>query len=189
MTKLHYPDAGVDTALLHQPMVDGELVLEPMAPAHGEGLRACCRVDDPVWTIYPVNLAGGAFDAGFAGILGDAGRLVFAILLSSEVVGMTAFLNVVAARQTVELGGTFMAPWVRGSGVNARVKRLMLARAFGAGVRRVEFRIDARNGRSLRAVEKLGAMREGVLRAERITWTGHVRDTVMCSLLAGEWQA
>jgi RimJ/RimL family protein N-acetyltransferase len=67
------------------------------------------------------------------------------------------------------------------------LKRLMLGHAFAAGIRRVEFRIDERNQRSQAAVAKLGAIKEGVLRAERITWTGHVRDTGLWSLLAGEW--
>ena len=55
------------------------------------------------------------------------------------------------------------------------------------GFRRVEFRVDARNARSQAAMAKLGATREGVLRADRITWTGHVRDTVLFSILAEEW--
>jgi RimJ/RimL family protein N-acetyltransferase len=63
----------------------------------------------------------------------------------------------------------------------------MLSRAFGSGFRRVEFRVDARNARSQAAMAKLGAVREGVLRADRITWTGHVRDTVLFSILATEW--
>ena len=56
-----------------------------------------------------------------------------------------------------------------------------------AGIRRVEFRVDARNARSQAAMAKLGATGEGVLRADRITWTGHVRDTVLFSILKDEW--
>ena len=63
----------------------------------------------------------------------------------------------------------------------------MLKRAFEEGIRRVEFRVDARNARSQAAMPKLGAVREGVLRADRITWTGHVRDTVLFSILRDEW--
>ena len=70
---------------------------------------------------------------------------------------------------------------------NRRVKDLMLRRAFDCGFRRVEFRVDRRNARSQAAMAKLGAVREGVIRAERITWTGHVRDTVLFSILANEW--
>jgi RimJ/RimL family protein N-acetyltransferase len=64
---------------------------------------------------------------------------------------------------------------------------MMLKRAFGCGFRRVEFRVDSRNGRSQAAMSKLGATREGVLRADRITWNGHVRDTVLFSILKEEW--
>ena len=63
----------------------------------------------------------------------------------------------------------------------------MLKRAFDCGIRRVEFRVDSRNGRSQAAMTKLGAVREGVIRADRITWTGHVRDTVLFSILKEEW--
>jgi RimJ/RimL family protein N-acetyltransferase len=66
---------------------------------------------------------------------------------------------------------------------------MMLRRAFACGIRRVEFRVDARNGRSLAAMKKLGAVEEGVLRSDRITWTGHVRDTVLFSILKEEWEA
>jgi RimJ/RimL family protein N-acetyltransferase len=64
---------------------------------------------------------------------------------------------------------------------------MMLARAFDCGIRRVEFRVDRRNARSQAAMKKLGAVREGVIRADRITWTGHVRDTVLFAILKGEW--
>jgi RimJ/RimL family protein N-acetyltransferase len=53
----------------------------------------------------------------------------------------------------------------------------------------VEFRVDARNARSQAAMAKIGGVREGVIRQDRITWTGHVRDTVLFSILADEWKA
>ena len=59
-----------------------------------------------------------------------------------------------------------------------------MGRAIDAGYRRIEFRVDARNARSQAAMTKLGAVREGVMRADRVTWTGHVRDTVLFSILA-----
>jgi RimJ/RimL family protein N-acetyltransferase len=76
---------------------------------------------------------------------------------------------------------------MRGTGFNRRVKGLMIGRAIDCGFRRIEFRVDRRNARSQAAMAKIGAVREGVIRAERITWTGHVRDTVLFSILAGEW--
>ena len=177
---------AIEKAALIAPIVDGDLVLEPLAGPHREGLRIACAADRDIWAIYPIDMLG-QFDAAFDAILANPDRCPFALILNGEIIGMSGFLNFALDRQTVEIGGTYLEPAARGTGVNARIKRLLLARAFGLGVRRVEFRIDARNGRSQAAVLKLGATREGVLRAERITWTGHVRDTVVFSLLAGEW--
>ena len=79
-------------------------------------------------------------------------------------------------------------PAARGTGLNGRIKPLLIGRALDCGFTRIEFCIDQRNVRSQKAVEKLGAVREGVLRKQRITWTGHVRDTVIYSILADEWR-
>jgi RimJ/RimL family protein N-acetyltransferase len=87
----------------------------------------------------------------------------------------------------LEIGGTYYRPHLRGTGFNRRAKDMMLRRAFDCGYRRIEFRVDARNARSQAAMTKLGATREGVLRADRITWNGHVRDTVLFSILRDEW--
>jgi RimJ/RimL family protein N-acetyltransferase len=65
---------------------------------------------------------------------------------------------------------------------------MMLQRAFDCGFRRIEFRVDERNTRSQAAMAKLGGVREGVMRADRITWNGHVRDTVLFSILKDEWK-
>jgi len=78
---------------------------------------------------------------------------------------------------------------VRGGAINPAAKRLMLGHAFEAGARRVQFKIDALNARSRAAVLKLGATQEGVLRQDRVTWTGRLRDTVVFSVLADEWPA
>ena len=122
----------------------------------------------------------------------DAGLAVQAVTLGPPVdgdafVGISCFLNIEEERQSLEIGSTYYRPAFRGTGFNRRCKDMMLRRAFGQGFRRVEFRVDARNARSQGAMGKLGAVREGVLRADRITWTGHVRDTVLFSLLSDEW--
>ena len=100
---------------------------------------------------------------------------------------MSSFLGIDEGRQVLEIGGTYYRPHLRGTGFNRRVKDMMLKRAFDCGIRRVEFRVDCRNARSQAAMKKLGAVREGVLRADRITWTGHVRDTVLFAILKDEW--
>ena len=74
-----------------------------------------------------------------------------------------------------------------GRGLDASTLVDQAMRAFGCGFRRVELKVDVRNARSQAAMAKLGAVREGVIRADRVTWTGHVRDTVLFSILANEW--
>jgi RimJ/RimL family protein N-acetyltransferase len=172
---------------LGAPMADGDIRLEPLAEAHRAALKAACAEDSEIWPIYSVSYDPDHFDESFDKLLARPNVSGFALFLADRLVGISCFLGIDAERQVVEIGNTYYVPDVRGTGFNRRVKDLMLRRAFGCGFRRVEFRVDARNARSQAAVTKLGATREGVLRADRITWTGHVRDTVLFSILAGEW--
>lgn len=173
---------------LAAPMADGNVRLEPLAEAHRADLEAACVEDPDIWPLYSVSWGPGHFDAQFDGLRGRDGAHPFAVMLDGRLVGMTAFLGHLPARQTVEIGNTYYVPAVRGTGLNRRVKQLLLDRAFACGIRRVEFRVDDRNDRSKAAVRKLGANQDGLLRAERITWTGHVRDTALFSILAEEWR-
>ncbi|CAN7484715.1 GNAT family protein [Phenylobacterium sp. LjRoot219] len=167
--------------------------LEPLSEAHREPLRAACAADAEIWTaLYPYSLAGEHFAPRFREILADAARgptLPFAVVVGGEVVGMTSFLAIDPINASVEIGATYYRPDVRGGAVNPAAKRLLLAHAFAAGARRVQLKVDALNARSRAAVLKLGAVQEGILRQDRVTWTGRVRDTVHFSILAGEWPA
>ena len=87
----------------------------------------------------------------------------------------------------MEIGTSFLRPEARGGPFNPEAKLLMLEHAFSNGAARVQFRVDTRNQRSQAAVTKLGAIREGVLRKDRLTWTGFLRDTVYFSILDREW--
>jgi RimJ/RimL family protein N-acetyltransferase len=78
---------------------------------------------------------------------------------------------------------------VRGTGFNAIMKKLMIDRAFACKYRKVGFRVDTRNARSMAAVRKLGAVQEGIMRKDRVTWTDYVRDTAVFGLLKEEWEA
>ncbi len=174
---------------LFAPLHAGDLALEPLTAAHREGLRAACAQDTEIWAIYPVSYAGDAFDPQFDRLLaGGTTRRVYAIVLGGRVVGMTAWLDQAQPGWSIEIGNTYIEPGLRGTGFNARVKRLLLDHAFGCGLARVVFKVDLLNTRSQAAVAKLGAVREGVLRHERKTWTGRVRDTVTFSILKAEWQ-
>lgn len=169
--------------------IDGPgLRLEQLEERHREALRGICPADDPVWEIFPSCWAGADFDPIFDATIANADRCPFMIFVDGAPVGMSGYLHIHPADNWLELGGTYMTPAVRGTGLNGRIKPLLIGRALDCGFTRIEFRIDARNGRSQKAVEKLGAVREGVLRKQRITWTGHVRDTVIYSILADEWR-
>lgn len=167
--------------------------LEPLAELHREGLRAACAADTEVWAaLYPYSMAGEHFDPRFRQMLADVSRggvIAFAVLAGGEVVGATSFLGIDPINATVEIGATYYRPQARGGPVNPAAKRLLFAHAFAAGARRVQLKVDALNARSRAAVLKLGAVQEGVLRQDRVTWTGRVRDTVYFSVLAEEWPA
>jgi RimJ/RimL family protein N-acetyltransferase len=100
---------------------------------------------------------------------------------------MSNFINPDPVHGVVEIGNTYYRPKFRGTGFNRRVKDMMIARAFDCGFRRVELRVDRRNQRSQAACRKLGAVQEGIMRADRVTWTGHIRDTVLFAILKDEW--
>ena len=172
---------------LGRPMTGDGVRGEPFEEGHRAALKAACAEDPHIWAIYANDFGPEGFDASINGYLAKPGNRTFVLFEGDELVGMSSFLGIDPARQVLEIGGTYYRPKFRGTGVNRRIKDMMLRRAFGCGVRRVEFRVDARNARSQAAMAKLGAVREGVLRADRITWTGHVRDTVLFSILADEW--
>ncbi|HEX9964787.1 MAG TPA: GNAT family protein [Allosphingosinicella sp.] len=181
--------ARLDLAALGAPMREGDLSLDPMAEAHREALKAACAQDLDIWSIYATSYDPDRFDAAFDLIRSRPDWRCFSIFLGGEMAGMSCFLGIDRTRAVLEIGNTYYLPRLRGSGLNRRVKDLMLARAFGCGFRRVEFRVDARNTRSQAAMAKIGGVREGVMRQDRITWTGHVRDTILFSILADEWKA
>lgn len=160
---------------------------EPFTEDNRDALRAACAEDREIWAIYANDFGPVGFDASIDLYVSSPRNRTFVLFDGEQLAGMSSFLGLDEGRQVVEIGGTYYRPQLRGTGLNRRIKDMMLARAFDAGIRRVEFRVDARNARSQAAMTKLGATREGVLRSDRITWTGHVRDTVLFSILKDEW--
>lgn len=158
-----------------------------MAEAHRAALKAACAEDPEIWPIYATSWDPEHFDATFDLVMSLKRWRRFAIFSGDSLVGMSCYINVDPERGALEIGNTYYAPAMRGTGFNRIVKDLMISRAIDCGVRRIEFKVDSRNLRSQAAMAKLGAVREGVIRADRITWTGHVRDTVLFSILADEW--
>ena len=172
---------------LAEPMTSDGCRAEPFSEALRDPLRTACAEDRDIWQIYATNFGPNGFDAAIDGYIASSRNRTLVLFDGDELAGMSSFLGIDEGRQCLEIGGTYYRPKFRGTGFNQRVKDMMLERAFDCGFRRVEFRVDARNARSQAAMKKLGAVREGVLRADRITWNGHVRDTVLFAILKDEW--
>jgi RimJ/RimL family protein N-acetyltransferase len=172
---------------LDAPMTGDGCRAELFEEKHRDALKAVCAEDGEVWQIYANNFGPDGFDDSIDRYVSNPNNRTFVLFDGDELAGMSSYLGIDEGRQVLEIGGTYYRPHLRGSGFNRRVKAMMLARAFDCGIRRVEFRVDIRNTRSQAAMKKLGAVREGVLRADRITWTGHVRDTVLFAILKDEW--
>lgn len=174
-----------------QVLEDRFVRLEPLAERHKADLRAACAADPSVWRdLYILSMLDDHFDRHWDRIQGEAaaGKTIpHAVVVGGVCRGMSCYLDVDANHNTVEIGFTYYDPACRGGPVNPAAKRLLLGHAFASGAQRVAFRVDAINARSRAAVLKLGAVQEGVLRHDRVTWTGRVRDTVVFSVLASEW--
>ncbi len=167
--------------------------LEPLAAGH---LDALCHVGlDPslwAWTTSHVATAADMRRYVEAALTEQAAghALPFVTIekATGHVVGSTRFGNIAPAHRRVEIGWTWVAPAWQRTAVNTEAKKLMLAHAFETlGCIRVELKTDVLNTRSRRAIERLGAQQEGILRHHLITDQGRVRDTVYYSILAAEW--
>jgi RimJ/RimL family protein N-acetyltransferase len=179
----------IDRDELGGPMAGDGCRAVPYSKQYHDALRAACAEDPDIWQIYANDFGPDGFDASIERYQASPNNRTFVLFDRDELAGMSSFLGIDDGRQVLEIGGTYYRPKIRGTGFNRKAKDMMLRRAFGCGIRRVEFRVDSRNQRSQVAMIKIGAIREGLLRADRITWTGHVRDTVLFSILKDEWPA
>lgn len=170
------------------------VTLVPLSLAH---LADCVRgADDPtLWTWWvrepPRGDAGMRREIELALALKARGtRLPFAIVHGRDgtCIGSTSYLAYEPDHRSIEIGATWLASEHHGTGINRECKRLMIDFAFGRlGVNRVVLQTDALNLRSRRAIEKLGAHLDGVLREDRVVWDGRVRSSAVYSLLRAEW--
>ncbi|PWD51345.1 N-acetyltransferase [Serinibacter arcticus] len=178
----------------------GELVeLRPLDPADHDGLVAAVE-DGEIWRLEytrvpaPQEMAA-EIDRRLA--LADAGLMLpFTTVrrgrdgAEDTVIGMTTLCNVEEAHRRVEIGYTWNARSAQRSGTNTESKLLLFHHAFDVlGAVVVQFHTDARNLPSQKAIERLGARRDGVLRSDTTMPDGYVRDTVVYSVIAAEWPA
>ncbi|GAA0722333.1 GNAT family N-acetyltransferase [Dactylosporangium roseum] len=167
------------------------VVLEPLDHLHAEGLFAALD-DAEVWTHLTVARPASAADMAsiVAAAIADPSRtaMVQKDPATGTIVGSTSFYAIDPDRRSVAIGHTMLGrPWWR-SGVNTESKLLLMGHAFDTlGAIRVEWHTDVRNERSQRAIARLGARREGVLRAHRQRADGSWRDTVLFAMIADDW--
>ncbi|KQV90922.1 GCN5 family acetyltransferase [Massilia sp. Root351] len=165
--------------------------LEPLGPQHAAGLLAAAH-DGELWKLRITSVpAPDQVDGYIATALEmRPGRFAFAVVdsVTGEVVGTTSYHDIVPALDRAEIGYTWYARSRQRSYVNTSCKLMLLTHAFETlGCAVVGFRTDNFNHASQAAIERLGAKKDGVLRHHALRRDGTVRDTVMYSIVRGEW--
>jgi RimJ/RimL family protein N-acetyltransferase/nitroimidazol reductase NimA-like FMN-containing flavoprotein (pyridoxamine 5'-phosphate oxidase superfamily) len=178
------------------PMVGRHVLLEQLAPAHVDDLYTALA-DDEVWRYLPQlrprdrgEMAGHVTSALRDQWAGTRVTWVQRDPATGAVIGMTSYHDVDTERRSLGIGHTLVGrPWWR-TGVNTEAKLMLLERAFDVlGAERVFWYTDIRNERSQRAIARLGATRDGVIRHHRLRPDGTWRDTVLYAMTADEWPA
>jgi N-acetyltransferase len=166
--------------------------LEPLQTAHAPALADAAR-DGDLWQLWytaiPTPEGMAAEITRRLALQAASNMLPFAVLdASGTPVGMTTYMNIDNANQRVEIGSTWYAARVQRSPLNTEAKRLLLAHAFEQlQCIAVEFRTHRFNQQSRRAIERLGAQMDGILRNHQRAANGTLRDTVVYSITADEW--
>jgi N-acetyltransferase len=167
--------------------------LEPIEERHRDGLLAAAAEDPDTFRYTLSQLWKGA--AEWPAYLADAQRPDFVtwatvLVAGGRAIGSTRFGDISPADGRVEIGWTWIAPSQQRTAANTEAKLLQLTYAFEElGATRVALKTDARNERSQRAIERIGRVREGVLRKHMRLPDGFIRDTVYYSILSDEWPA
>ena len=166
--------------------------LVPLAPGHLAGLQQATRDGDlsTLWyTAVPAPEAMAAEIERRLGLLAKDSMLPFTVLdAEGRIAGMTTYMNVDAANRRVEIGSTWYARRVQRTPLTTECKLMLLTHAFEAlNCIAVEFRTHRLNTQSRRAIERLGAQLDGILRSHQIGAGGTLRDTAVYSITAAEW--
>lgn len=168
--------------------------LEPLSLKHVDDFFVAGR-DPDIWKYMPIpgfadfddvkrwieesnTRAAGGHEIAFAII--DTAR--------NQAVGSTRFLDIRREHRGLEIGYTWLSTAAQRTAINTECKLLLMKHAFeDLGAMRVQLKTDSRNIRSQEAIERIGGVREGVLRSHMLCWDGSVRDTVMYSITDKEW--
>jgi N-acetyltransferase len=171
----------------------GRVRLVPMEREHAPALAAAAR-DGELWTLRVTSVPAPGEEAAYieTALRGQAeGHMLPFVVLDTgtdKVIGTTRYHDIVPAVERLEIGYTWYAKSVQRTDINTTAKLLLMAHAFETlGAQLVGWRTDNFNFASQRAIERLGARKDGVLRHHALRRDGTVRDTVMYSLAAAEW--
>lgn len=168
--------------------------LEPLQLSHAPALYEAAQ-DQTIWTWYQANLSGSlaVMERSISNALEAleaSKQLPFTIieLSSRRVVGSTSFYEIDLDNRGLEIGATWLNPAVQRTGVNTECKYLLLQYAFEVfGAIRVQLKTHHNNLKSQRAIERLGAVKEGILRNHKIYPDGSYRHSVYYSIIDTEW--
>ena len=168
--------------------------LEPLTREHAGDLLVAGD-DEAIWRYLPVPWprSSEAIGEWIGEALADAqsGAVIpFAVVhrKSGSAVGSTRFLDIQRPHRSLEIGWTWIGVSHQRTALNTECKYLLMGHAFEVlGAIRICLKTDSRNVRSQEAIERIGAVREGVLRNHMILWDGYVRDSAYFSITAAEW--
>lgn len=176
-------------------LIGDRVELRALKVEHVAGLYEAAKYPE-IWTHMPRAIVEMADMAGVAKAAIAQRRLklewplVVVDRTTDTIVGSTRYLDIVPAHKAVEIGWTWLTPSVWRTSINTECKYLLLRHAFEtAGAIRVCLKTDSRNLRSQAAIERIGGVREGVLRRHRILPDGYRRDSVYYSIIDEEWPA
>jgi N-acetyltransferase len=180
--------AWLNPVTLHGPQAQ----LKPLSHDHISGLTEAVK-DGELWKLWYTSIPRPedmAKEIGRRLGLQALGTMLPWTVFDADgrIAGMTTYMNVDATHRRVEIGSTWYAQRVQRSGLNTQCKLLLLAHAFEMlDCIAVEFRTHFFNHQSRRGIERLGAKQDGILRNHQIASNGTLRDTVVYSIIAGEW--
>ncbi|KAB8126144.1 GNAT family N-acetyltransferase [Gracilibacillus oryzae] len=174
-------------------LVGDKVKIQPMEDCHAEELFEAGN-NPAIWAYMPMkvqsmedmkSLVNGALKAKEQG-----SEFPFVIIDkdSGKIAGSTRFLNISIPNRNLEIGWTWLSPAVWRTRINTESKYLLMKHCFETlGTIRVQLKTDSRNVRSQQAIERLGAVKEGVLRNHRVMPDGYLRDSVYYSVIDEEW--
>lgn len=175
-------------------LIGEKVKIVPMEKKHVQGLYEIA-VEQDVWNHLPKNVQTINDMQSFVekALEGKESKKEFPFVVLShneQIIGSTRFLDISNTNKSLEIGWTWYSPSVWGTNTNTECKYLLLKHCFETmNLIRIQFKTDEQNIRSQKAIEKLGAVKEGILRNHMVRANGTYRNSVYYSIIDSEWRA